>query len=163
MYLSCGLYLKKKKAVSNDDKNEVPDDFDDDFFERCQNGESRQLLLKVASLQECTMIQSLLASNGVPSHREHEHFNSLYGSGMSILLNATFSIQLWILTSDYDVAFEIVRDYISQKCNDLKNRSSTSKGHKLIEKTLSILFAPYPISKSYQLLGITIFPKKPVD
>ena len=140
-------------------ENEIPEEFDEKYFERCQKGESHQLFLKVASLQDCTMIQSLFASQGVPSHREHEHFNSIYGSGTSNLLSTTFSIQLWILTADYEKAFEIARDFVQQKCENLKSHEQKSKGHKLTEGILAILFSPYPITKSYQTLGITIFPK----
>ena len=40
--------------------------------------------------------------------------NSIYG-GISGTMNAVVAIKLYILSKDYDKAYEIVKDYINEK------------------------------------------------
>ncbi|MDD6487397.1 MAG: hypothetical protein PUF61_10670 [Spirochaetales bacterium] len=132
-------------------------EFDKAYFERCQKGEPHQLFLKFSSLQDCTLLQGLLFAGGISSHIEHQHMNRIY-PGSNTIANI-FAVQLWILVSDYEAALEIVSQFISQKRNSL-NTSDDSVLAKTLKKLLGLLTAPFPVSKSQQILGISIFPKE---
>lgn len=132
-------------------------EFDKAYFERCQKGEPHQLFLKFSSLQDCTLLQGLLFAGGISSHIEHQHMNRIY-PGSNTIANI-FAVQLWILVADYEAALEIVSQFISQKRNSL-NTSDDSVLAKTLKKLLGLLTAPFPVSKSQQILGISIFPKE---
>ena len=147
--------LREETEIADDDVNLK---FDEDYFTRCQNGEAYQLFMKLASINDCVFLQGLLASSGIPSHVEHQHTNGLFGTGANVL-SGTFAAQLWILTADYDNAYEIAVQYVVQKSKDLED-TEDSKLKENIMTILAALTAPYPITKSQQILGITIFPKQ---
>ena len=65
-----------KKIESDADKELNEMDFEKLFFERTKSGEKAQLLLSIASQQDCLMLRSLLFSEGIPSYVEGEHMNN---------------------------------------------------------------------------------------
>ena len=84
-------------------------DFEKLFFERTKAGEKSQLLMSIASQQDCLMLRSLLFSEGIPSYVEGEHMNNIYG-GISGTMTTVVAIKLYILCDDYDKALEIIND-----------------------------------------------------
>lgn len=64
--------------------------------------------------RNCTLIRGLLQVEGISTYTEGEHMNSIYG-GISGTMNAVVAIKLYILSKDYDKAYEIVKDYINEK------------------------------------------------
>lgn len=148
---------KTNDENENFEEDENQKNFDDEYFERSLQGEKNQLFLKFASIQDCNFLQGLLSANGIPSHVEHQHMNSLYGASAN-LMSSIFAVQLWILTSDYDKALELTTEFIRQKSESLKTKPSL-KAMNNIKTVLEILTAPYPLTKSHQILGISVFPK----
>ena len=57
-----------KKIESDADKELNEMDFEKLFFERTKAGEKSQLLMSIASQQDCLMLRSLLFSEGIPSY-----------------------------------------------------------------------------------------------
>lgn len=171
--LICGIFLRILKFLHEKDAQNQPlstekiydgtdsseeseteniEEFDKDYFERCQNGEAYQLFLEFASVNDCTFIQGLLFAKGIPSHTEHQHMNRVY-AGTNI-----FAVQLWILVADYEPALEIVMQFVSQKSENLKNNGDSGSTEN-IAKLIALLTASHPISKNQQMLGIKFFPK----
>ena len=83
--------------------------YEKDFFQRTQAGEKSQLLMSLASQQDCLMLRSLLYSEGISSYVEGEHMNNVYG-GISGTMTTVVAIKLYILCADYDKALEIIKD-----------------------------------------------------
>ena len=118
-FLLYNKYVKKDRNADNqknDDKNadkkegeDLPD-FEKGFFERTQAGEKSQLLLTLASQQDCAIIRSLLQAENIPSYTEGEHMNNIYG-GLSGTMTTVVAIKLYILCADYDRAVDIIRNY----------------------------------------------------
>ncbi|MCR5765573.1 MAG: DUF2007 domain-containing protein [Treponema sp.] len=102
----------QKKDDKNTDKKEGEDlpDFEKGFFERTQAGEKSQLLLTLASQQDCAIIRSLLQAENIPSYTEGEHMNNIYG-GLSGTMTTVVAIKLYILCADYDKAVDIIKNY----------------------------------------------------
>lgn len=98
-----------KKIESDTDKELKEMDFEKLFFERTEAGEKSQLLMSIASGQDCLMLRSLLFSEGIPSYVEGEHMNNIYG-GISGTMTTVVAIKLYILCDDYDKALEIIND-----------------------------------------------------
>ena len=98
-----------KKIESDADKELNEMDFEKLFFERTKSGEKAQLLLSIASQQDCLMLRSLLFSEGIPSYVEGEHMNNIYG-GISGTMTTVVAIKLYILCNDYEKALEIIKD-----------------------------------------------------
>ena len=96
-----------KKIESDADKELNEMDFEKLFFERTKAGEKSQLLMSIASQQDCLMLRSLLFSEGIPSYVEGEHMNNIYG-GISGTMTTVVAIKLYILCNDYDKAVEII-------------------------------------------------------
>ena len=94
-----------KKIESDADKELNEMDFEKLFFA----GEKSQLLMSIASQQDCLMLRSLLFSEGIPSYVEGEHMNNIYG-GISGTMTTVVAIKLYILCNDYDKAVEIIND-----------------------------------------------------
>jgi hypothetical protein len=118
-FLLYNKYVKKdrnidsqKKDDKNTDKKEGEDlpDFEKGFFERTQAGEKSQLLLSLASQQDCAIIRSLLQAENIPSYTEGEHMNNIYG-GLSGTMTTVVAIKLYILCADYDKAVDIIKNY----------------------------------------------------
>ena len=118
-YLLYNKYVRKdrnidsqKKDDKNTDKKEGEDlpDFEKGFFERTQAGEKSQLLLTLASQQDCAIIRSLLQAENIPSYTEGEHMNNIYG-GLSGTMTTVVAIKLYILCADYDKAVDIIKNY----------------------------------------------------
>ncbi len=118
-YLLYNKYVRKdrnidsqKKDDKNTDKKEGEDipDFEKGFFERTQAGEKSQLLLSLASQQDCAIIRSLLQAENIPSYTEGEHMNNIYG-GLSGTMTTVVAIKLYILCADYDKAVDIIKNY----------------------------------------------------
>ena len=133
-------------------------EFDKEYFERCQKGEPYQLFMKFASISDCVFLQGLLSSSQIPSHVENQHMNSLFGAGANMVSRA-FAAQLWILTADYDRAYEIAVQFLVQKSKKLEESADSKLKEGLAAALVAILGTPYPITKSQQILGMTIFPK----
>ena len=116
-YLLYNKYVRKDRNAGyqkNDDKNikegeDLPD-FEKGFFERTQAGEKSQLLMTLASQQDCAIIRSLLQAENIPSYTEGEHMNNIYG-GLSGTMTTVVAIKLYILFADYDRAVDIIKNY----------------------------------------------------
>ncbi len=137
--------------VENIDYNK----FEDQFFENVRNGKKYQHFLNLSSQLDCMLIRSILSSMKIPTYIEGENMNKIYG-GTSTFLTNVFKIKLYILVDDYDEAFLVVKDYIRNKVEQLSSRDGKDKNIKILE----ILAAPYIISNSQEILGITIINKK---
>jgi hypothetical protein len=118
-FLLYNKYVKKdrnidsqKKDDKNTDKKEGEDlpDFEKGFFERTQAGDKSQLLLSLASQQDCAIIRSLLQAENIPSYTEGEHMNNIYG-GLSGTMTTVVAIKLYILCAYYDKAVDIIKNY----------------------------------------------------
>ena len=107
------LYMRlkdQKKQINSDNDKELEEmNYEKDFFQRTQAGEKSQLLMSLASQQDCLMLRSLLYSEGIPSYVEGEHMNNVYG-GISGTMTTVVAIKLYILCADYDKALEIIKD-----------------------------------------------------
>ena len=116
-YLLYNKYVRKDRNIDSqkkDDKNkkegeDLPD-FEKGFFERTQAGEKSQLLITLASQQDCAIIRSLLQAENIPSYTEGEHMNNIYG-GLSGTMTTVVAIKLYILCADYDKAVDIIKNY----------------------------------------------------
>ena len=118
-YLLYNKYVRKDRNINSqkkDDKNkekkegeDLPD-FEKGFFERTQAGEKSQLLITLASQQDCAIIRSLLQAENIPSYTEGEHMNNIYG-GLSGTMTTVVAIKLYILCADYDKAVDIIKNY----------------------------------------------------
>ncbi|MCR5289506.1 MAG: hypothetical protein K6E51_05900 [Treponema sp.] len=129
--------------------------YEDALFEQVNKGKPYQHFLNISSQFDCMFIRSILASMNIPTYIEGEHLNGCAG-GTSSTLTTLFKIKLYILVDDYDTAIVAVKDYIKNKIDSL----SEKEGKDTYLKALEILAAPYSISTSQELLGITILPKK---
>ena len=114
---------KKNLKIENDLVEAGRYDSDKEFFERAQNGEKSQVLLTIASQQDCAIIRSLLHADGIPSYVEGEHMNNIYG-GISGTMVTVVGIKLYILCSDYEKAVEIIQE----------SKLSDSKGFTILSK-----------------------------
>ena len=115
--------IKNKKSsgalsdlYTNEDEHqraidEIPD-FDSEYFERAGKGEKTQEFLKLGAPELCSMLQSLLFAEGIPSYIENIHINTIYPVH-NLGSSSAFSIKLYILVSDYDKAYEIISDFVS--------------------------------------------------
>ena len=115
-YLLYNKYVRKDRNIDGqkkDDKRKEGEDlpdFEKGFFERTQAGEKSQLLLTLASQQDCAIIRSLLQAENIPSYTEGEHMNNIYG-GLSGTMTTVVAIKLYILCADYDKAVDIIKNY----------------------------------------------------
>lgn len=115
-YLLYNKYVRKDRNIDSqkkDDKRKEGEDlpdFEKGFFERTQAGEKSQLLLSLASQQDCAIIRSLLQAENIPSYTEGEHMNNIYG-GLSGTMTTVVAIKLYILCADYDKAVDIIKNY----------------------------------------------------
>lgn len=112
------LILAIAKKYSNKNKEVVEEeifnldnepDFEKDFFARTEQGEKSQILLSLASVQDCVLIRSLLYADGIPSHVEGEHMNNIYG-GITGTMTSVVATKVYILCSDYDKAVDIIKN-----------------------------------------------------
>ncbi len=129
--------------------------FEEKFFENVRNGKRYQHFLNLSSQLDCMMLRSILSSMEIPTYIEGLNMNNIYGGASSLITNV-FKIKLYILVDDYDEAFLVVKDYIRNKVEQLSSRDGKDKNIKILE----ILAAPYIISNSQEILGITIINKK---
>lgn len=132
--------------------------FEELFFENVREGKKYQHFLNLSSQLDCMLIRSILASMKIPTYVEGENMNKIYG-GASTFITTVFKIKLYILIDDYDEAFIVVKDYIKNKLKSLSSRKGKDKYLKVFE----ILSAPYIISNSQEILGISIMSKKITD
>lgn len=115
-YLLYNKYVRKDRNIDSqkkDDKRKEGEDlpdFEKGFFERTKAGEKSQLLLSLASQQDCAIIRSLLQAENIPSYTEGEHMNNIYG-GLSGTMTTVVAIKLYILCADYDKAVDIIKNY----------------------------------------------------
>lgn len=128
--------------------------FEEKFFEEVRNGKKYQHFLNLCSQMDCMFIRSVLSSMNIPTYIEGENVNKLYG-GASTFLTNIFKIKLYILVDDYDEASTVIKDYIKNKVNSLSEKNGKDKYLKILE----LLAAPYNISSSQEMLGITILDK----
>ena len=132
--------------------------FEESFFENVRKGKKYQHFLNLSSQLDCMFIRSILASMKIPTYVEGENMNKIYG-GASTFITTVFKIKLYILIDDYDEACIVVKDYIKNKLKSLSSR----KGKDNYLKAFEILSAPYIISNSQEILGISIMSKKITD
>jgi len=99
---------KKSKPEAVDSEGQEQD-FEKEFFERTEKGEKSQVLLSLASLQDCVLLRSLLFADGIPTHVEGEHMNNIYG-GITGTMTSVVATKLYILCSDYDKAVDIINN-----------------------------------------------------
>ena len=149
-------------VVQESDSEASGQEFDKEYFERCQKGEGYQLFMKFASVNDCVFLQGLLSAENIPSHLENQHMNGLFGAGANVL-SGTFAAQLWILIADYEKAYEIAVQYIVKKSESLKDSQDSTLKESVAACLVVLLGTPYPITKSQQILGMTIFPKLGLD
>lgn len=160
------------KIISNNGKSDYKDsdsqenialvdeeieNFDKEFFERTQAGESYQHFLSLSSLKDCSLIRGLLQVEGIPSYTEGEHMNNIYG-GLSGTMNAVVAIKLYILIKDYETAYDIVRDFINEKVKRIEKESEDNRG-KHIASGILVFLAGAPVSIGQESLGIVVLPK----
>lgn len=108
-FLNAKKNAKNELLTANLAEGQEEPDFEKDFFARTEQGEKSQLLLSMASLQDCILLRSLLFSEGIPTHVEGEHMNNIYG-GLTGTMTSVVATKLYILCSDYDKAVEIIKD-----------------------------------------------------
>ena len=114
-FLLYNKYVKARKEnkTQNDNDNAQTDnlpDFEKAFFERTQAGEPYQLFLTLATQQDCALIRGLLQAENIPTYIEGEHMNNIYG-GITGNMTSVVGIKLYILCSDYDTAYDIVKNF----------------------------------------------------
>ena len=114
-FLLYNKYVKNRKEnkTQNDNDNAQTDnlpDFEKAFFERTQAGEPYQLFLTLATQQDCALIRGLLQAENIPTYIEGEHMNNIYG-GITGNMTSVVGIKLYILCSDYDTAYDIVKNF----------------------------------------------------
>ena len=85
-------------------------EYEKGYFERIRQGEQSQQFLAVGSFTICSFLRSLLAAENIPTYTENEHINGMY-SLHALGGSSSFSIKVYILISDYDRAYEIIRDF----------------------------------------------------
>ena len=132
--------------------------FEEKLFEEVRNGKDYQHFLNLSSQLDCMLIRSFLASMQIPTYVEGGNLNKIYG-GTSTVVTTVFKMKLYILVEDYDEALEVVKDYIKNKVKSLSEKSGSDKYLKVLE----LMAAPYNISASQEMLGITILAKKTKD
>ncbi len=95
--------------------------YEEGYFERIRRGEQSQQFLAVGSFLVCSFIRSLLAAENIPTYTENEHINTMYSLN-TLGGTSGFAIKVYILISDYDRAYEIVRDFISKNERRVEDR-----------------------------------------
>lgn len=150
-----------KDFVSDDENNEEISDeienFDKLFFEETKKGETYQHFLSLSSIRDCSLIRGLLQVEGIPTYTEGEHMNSIYG-GISGTMNAVVAIKLYILSRDYDKAYEIVKDYVNEKIQRI-TRDGEENRNSNIRSGILVYLAGAPVSVGQESLGIVVLPK----
>lgn len=153
-----GIVEEDSAELENEKYEEI--NFEEKFYERCQAGEKSQLFLNINSQQDCAVIQSLLYAADIPSRTDSNILNKLYG-GVAGVTTSVFDIRFYILVNDYDEALEIVNDFFKQKIDSFSEKDSGAK--EKILSVFSVLTAPYPLSKSQEIFGFTVYPKETAD
>ncbi|MCR5435440.1 MAG: hypothetical protein K6E97_00075 [Treponema sp.] len=139
--------------------------FETDYFTRASNGEQTQEFLLVGERRVSSLIQSFLFSEGIPSYTDHEHINTIY-SFNNLGSSSAFTIKVYILTADYDRAFEIVKDLVEKNNIALQEEQERPKNtRQKVQKTIAVasavaFFIPLPDGSLTTSMGITILPKK---
>ena len=152
-------YLSENDPAQQEVEQINFENFEEELFKRTQAGVQHQLFLSMASKLDCMIIRSLLSAENIPTYVEGEHMNNIYG-GLAGTLTAVIAIKLYILRNDYDKAFDIVREYINKKVEDLKKAREEEQNYEKAKNIAMALFlGTVPISKSEEILGITVFPK----
>ena len=137
--------------------------YEEGYFERIRQGEQSQQFLAVGSFIVCSFIRSLLAAENIPTYTENEHVNTMYSLN-ALSGGSSFSIKVFILISDYDRAYEIVRDFIAshekagEKDSDKETATETAK---TTGKALAtgMFFVNLPQEAEESLHGIMILPR----
>lgn len=133
--------------------------FEEKYFERVRNGEDFQQFLVIGGQQDCGLIRSLLAADGIPSYTENENVNSMYG-GTPASVTGVFAIKLYILVNDYEEAYEIVCDYVKSKKETFDSAEKKPVAEVAGAVVTGLFFAPFPVNSEQKGMGITILPKK---
>lgn len=133
------------------------ENFDKLFFEETKKGEPYQHFLSLSSIKDCSLLRGLLQVEGIPTYTEGEHMNSIYG-GISGTMNAVVAIKLYILSKDYDKAYEIVKDYINEKIRRISKDSEENRKSNIVSGAL-VFLAGAPVSVGQESLGIVVLPK----
>lgn len=106
--------------------------------------------------RECSFIRGLLQVEGISTYTEGEHMNSIYG-GISGTMNAVVAIKLYILTKDYDKAYEIVKDFINEKIQRITNNDENKKSNRA--SVALVFLSGTPVNVGLESLGIVVLPK----
>lgn len=151
------IYDEKKYAEASENF----ENFEDNYFERINNGELSQQFLVLGGQQDCAIIQSLLAADNIPSYVENENINRMYG-GVPSAVTGVFAIKLYILVNDYEKAYDIVCEYARSKKEEIVQNNDEIQSIAKTSATIitGLFFAPYPVNNEQKGLGITILPKK---
>lgn len=156
------LYTDEKE---HDEAIKQSEEFEMNYFERVRNGEQTQQFLSIGGFAACSLIRSRLFAEGIPTYIENEHINSMYS--LNKLSGSAFSIKLFILVADYDRAYDVVADFISncersaQKDNEEKSEETAASTVKKVAAavTTGCFFIPMPDGSEDKPMGITILPK----
>ena len=135
--------------------SETAVDFEKDFFLRAKGGENAVEFLKIADMQDCFVIQSMLLSAGIPSHTENEHVSGIFGNNAGIM-NSIFAVRLNILKDDYNEALSIVKDFLEQKVKALADEGNAPKTAENAGEKLLSLEQSLKEQGQAQVLGITV-------
>ena len=106
--------------------------------------------------RDCSLIRGLLQVEGISTYTEGEHMNSIYG-GISGTMNAVVAIKLYILTKDYDKAYEIVKDFINEKIQRITNNDENKKSNRA--SVALVFLSGTPVNVGQESLGIVVLPK----
>ena len=149
-----------KEFICEDElKEEISDEienFDKLFFEETKKGETYQHFLSLSSIRDCSFIRGLLQVEGISTYTEGEHMNSIYG-GISGTMNAVVAIKLYILSKDYDKAYEIVKDFINEKIQRITNDDENKKSN--MASVALVFLSSTPVNVGQKSLGIVVLPK----
>lgn len=107
--------------------------------------------------RDCSLIRGLLQVEGISTYTEGEHMNSIYG-GISGTMNAVVAIKLYILSRDYDKAYEIVKDYVNEKIQRI-TRDGEENRNSNIRSGILVFLSGTPVNVGQESLGIVVLPK----
>ncbi len=134
-------------------------EYEKGYFERIRQGEQSQQFLAVGSFTICSFLRSLLAAENIPTYTENEHINGMYSLN-ALGGSSSFSIKVYILISDYDRAYEIIRDFIASH-EKREEEDSSDKTAKTVTKAVmtGLFFVNLPDETEEVVYGITILPR----
>ena len=133
------------------------------YFERIRQGEQSQQFLAVGSFGVCSFLRSLLAAGNIPTYTENEHVNSMYSLN-ALGGSSSFSIKVFILISDYDRAYEIIKDFIDSHEKSKEEQTEKEAVKDAVKTTAKavatgMFFVSIPQDAEETIHGIMILPR----